>query len=55
MFSIIVDDNMSYKLMAIYFVTSHFRPQKNALPESVNEEKPTYKKVKYVTNPLETV
>ena len=36
---------MSYKLLAIYFATSHFRKKKTHSLQSANEEKPTYKRV----------
>ena len=50
-FNILVDNNMSYKLLAIYFATSYFRQKTHSL-QSVNEENPTYKRVKRVSRPV---
>ena len=46
-FNILVDNDMSCKLLAIYFATSHFRKKKHSL-QYVNEEKPTYKRVNII-------
>ena len=43
---------MSYKLLAIYFATSHFRQKKPHSLPSANEEKPTYERVKQLLSLL---